>query len=117
MLGSMKATTKLKAAANTITVEQAAKWLAVSNLGGPFTIHSARRYPKLLRNDQGGRAVPVSGEGMDFLYNVEHQSVPELEKALPAERKDFERRLKREPETLRYYTELLEKELGLTIAK
>jgi hypothetical protein len=68
-----------------VTHEQAAEWFAVTNLGGPF----------IKAPTGGGKIKPDNGEDMHDIYNREYQSVPELEEALPDERKHWLKEFKK----------------------
>lgn len=102
----------------TVTIDQAAMWFAVTNLGGPFVSWSPRKSESADIRFSTGRGissvVPISGRGCETIYHREHQCLPELEQALPDEFKYWRKVLKKAGDRKRM-SAMLEKECGLRI--
>lgn len=104
---------------NNITIEQASRWLAVTNLGGPH-IAIGNGAVKQIGEEHvkcnGPRGVqPLTGYGIDRIWNMERQGSEsdEMYEAYEVERRSFEKDI-RSRKSGKYWRETLAKE-GLII--
>lgn len=101
-----------------IGIEHAAKWLAISNLGGPFASRGRAKSlgPNFCYDPKIGYALPLNAKGIDEAYNLEFYQIPEHEEALPQEYEHWLKELKK-AKSFKYWAQQLHKELGVTLTK
>lgn len=80
---------------NDITIEQASKWLAITNLGGPFMVGNP---------NVGATFPPKTGEDIDAIWQIERNAADSdrMFDAFEAERKCFEKFLRGRKPSLPY---------------